>query len=165
MPELALNLAKRALQAVARDRVERSKRLLRATAPWAKRLALEPRRRAVVVLRTARAACAARTSASSSTKASSLATRSAMRWVLQPRSDRVIPITRDARAAVATSRATDQPVALPRGRDARRFLAPAPPWGIPDWRRFGRLHSRPSQIGVDFNDLASIGVGVPRFGP
>jgi hypothetical protein len=54
---------------------------------------------------------------------------------------------------------------------------PPPPWIIPDWRRFGRGHPRPSQpgpvharfsrgwaeIGVDFSHQALIGVGLESF--
>jgi len=37
---------------------------------------------------------------------------------------------------------------------------PSPSLVIPDWRGFQRVHPKSSQIGVDFSDLASIGVGL-----
>jgi hypothetical protein len=43
------------------------------------------------------------------------------------------------------------------------LATPPPPWVIPDWRRFQRSHPKSSQIGVDFSDFPSVGVGFARI--
>jgi hypothetical protein len=43
--------------------------------------------------------------------------------------------------------------------DFGNLAGPTPSLVIPSWRRVGRVHPKSSQIGVDFSDLALIGVG------